>query len=134
MKKKNVLLNVYITSLFSLKIASIIKTLDYEDNFVALDSDEILSFIRSDCEARYSFEEEVDWSDDSLNLKKPKVYIEYNKKVEAVSFWRSHKKKKCKSFSQVVNRYKYVPNERGLYRWESQTKECRSRIDKLHEI
>lgn len=48
----------------------IVETLDYENDFVALDPDKILSFIRSDCEARSSFEEEIDWSDDSLDPKK----------------------------------------------------------------
>lgn len=62
------------------------------------------------------------------------MYIEYKKKVEAVSYWRSHKTKKCRPFSQVVNKYKYIPNKRALYIWENQIKECKSRIDKLNEI
>lgn len=60
------------------------------------------------------------------------VNLEYKRKV--IAFFRGAKRKKCRSFRQVKNKYSRVTSRSRLYEWETQLKQDGAISDKINYI
>lgn len=103
-------------------------TLDSEDAAVAEDNEQSSLNITEDAVSQYYELKKLGYNideflepleselPDDIPLKRSMLYVDYEKEVKAVNYWRGInessplKRKKCRTFEQVQNKFKFVLN------------------------